>query len=388
MSLMCLIIGDGTPFVVDIGDRDRVAHLKQRIKDVKPSLVECQAEVMTLYAASTDENWRVSGGTWLQVTDPSVELLKQSVQIPYVIQKIMDKSRELISANFIGNLFKKVLDDDNVIHVLVQLPPEERRRKRLRLNPPVENFDCKPNSLPSIKSQGIESVAILTEQFQGFKNAFLVSKRTGRVSIDYIISTSKIGMPYLNEVMTKVFVRQSYKNIFELLAKITNGKTKFGISGTSGIGKSIFFVYILYRLLNGPCTFKPSRIIYQTEETFLLYDLENYVVSIIQHKSDVTVLLNAPSPLTFYIIDGEDSVPLHSACVALFISSPRSKTYQKFMVQKGGFQWVFPIWTVDELDDCRELCFPGCDKKSFENRYRIFGGVARPIFNGNGELMM
>ncbi|KAG9416842.1 hypothetical protein AC1031_001234 [Aphanomyces cochlioides] len=57
----------------------------------------------------------------------------------------------------------------------------------------------------------------------------------------YIISADGKRLPYPNKELQKIFVRTCYEDIYALLmAKIENGVEAFGISGTPGIGKSLF----------------------------------------------------------------------------------------------------------------------------------------------------
>ncbi|CAK4409671.1 unnamed protein product, partial [Aphanomyces euteiches] len=72
-SVMCVIVGDGSPFVMDIDVGDRFDHIKKKIMKEKPLWVGCEADALKLYAANTATNWRKSGKTWIQATDPSLK---------------------------------------------------------------------------------------------------------------------------------------------------------------------------------------------------------------------------------------------------------------------------------------------------------------------------
>ncbi|RKP17394.1 hypothetical protein ROZALSC1DRAFT_24249 [Rozella allomycis CSF55] len=68
--------------------------------------------------------------------------------------------------------------------------------------------------------------------------------------------------PLYNYEIKTLYVRQCYIDVFELLTgSIERGEIKFGISGTPGVGKSMFFLYIWFRVLKGESSFKPKRII-------------------------------------------------------------------------------------------------------------------------------
>ncbi|KAG9408908.1 hypothetical protein AC1031_020820 [Aphanomyces cochlioides] len=142
-SLMCVVIGNGSLFSVNVDENETVAHLKQKIKEKKPSTVHCHADKLTLFAANNGINWRESGEQWLHVEDPSLKLLKQSDETPPDILAIMTESRELHPISTIGDVFKSVPPTDNEIHVLVKLPQGEPLRKRRCTNAQVKKLNWK-----------------------------------------------------------------------------------------------------------------------------------------------------------------------------------------------------------------------------------------------------
>ncbi|KAF0716009.1 Aste57867_3077 [Aphanomyces stellatus] len=227
---------------------------------------------------------------------------------------------------------------------------------------------------PPSKKQRILVSSVL---FKAFKNATLDGQ--------CIISADGMLLPYPNEQLQKIFVRTCYDDIFTLFQiKIQDGRKNFGISGTPGIGKSLFFVYILYRLVTQQSSFKPKRIVYQTALEIRIFDLEVCSVCGVE-RTDIWNLVEDPG--TFYIIDGKDSVPVPSLCVVLFIASPRSVQYQEFVKQRKAQEWFLPVWTLNELYKCREECYPHFNITTLDDRYRIFGGVARPAFHPDGAKM-
>lgn len=83
-----------------------------------------------------------------------------------------------------------------------------------------------------------------------------------------------------------------------LLTSIGPSDKAFAIDGTSEIGKSLFFVYILYRIIRG-CVLSPARIVYQQEDNFMLYDLHMKITRITEQ--DAVILVGKPASM--YIID-------------------------------------------------------------------------------------
>jgi hypothetical protein len=101
-------------------------------------------------------------------------------------------------------------------------------------------------------------ISDLTTQLQSFAIAQLVN--------EYLQSPNDVFLPYPQNEIKKIYVRKCYEDVFDLLLKNIKMKS-FAISGTPGIGKSIFFVYILYRLMKDfsekTLSLKPNQIVYQ-----------------------------------------------------------------------------------------------------------------------------
>ena len=167
--------------------------------------------------------------------------------------------------------------------------------------------------------------------------------------------------------------------MFELfLGQVRRGTKSFAISGTPGIGKSLFFVYILFKILKNQSEWTPKRIVYHTKTSFECFDLEKCVVTrITQFDAEGFVR----EPISFYVVDGRDASPLSSSsCVCLFLSSPRSENFKDYVKQRKAQVWYFPIWTYEELETCRTLCYSVFPKNILLERYRVYGGVARFMF--------
>ena len=187
-------------------------------------------------------------------------------------------------------------------------------------------------------------ISDLTTQLQSFANAQLVN--------GCLQSANDLFLPYPQNEIKKLFVRKCYEDVFELLLKNIKMKS-FAISGTPGIGKSLFFVYILYRLMKDHSvkilSLQPNRIVYQMGYSYRCFDLQQQTVALTTKIEAEVLVLKAD---TFYVIDGQ-TTPLPSTCIALFISSPRSAQYKEFVKQKMAKEWYFPVWTLDELKTCQ-----------------------------------
>ena len=161
-----------------------------------------------------------------------------------------------------------------------------------------------------------------------------------------------------------------------LLEEISSGGYAFAISGTPGIGKSLFFVYLLHRfIVDSKLSFIPNRILYQQGAKLKCFDLQKKIVTSDFDEDDYVW-----KDTTLYVIDGQHSTPIPSSCITLLITSPRSKDYKDFVKQKQAIEWYFPVWTLEELNACRVLCYPDIRAEMLKERFQIYGGVARFVF--------
>ncbi|EGF79004.1 hypothetical protein BATDEDRAFT_26152 [Batrachochytrium dendrobatidis JAM81] len=214
---------------------------------------------------------------------------------------------------------------------------------------------------------------VLTTQFKSFANAQLID--------ECIQSTDHVLFPYTQDKIQKLYVRECYHDVFGLLLdQIDCGMESFAISGTSGIGKSLFFVYILHRLMDDFTTkslsLKPNRIVHQVGSSYKCFDLQQQLVT----ELGLEVANIVWKQDTLYIVDGHMTA-MSSCCIVLFMSSPQSEGYKEFVKQKMAREWYFPVWTLNELQTCRRHCYPDVPIGTINERYRMYGGVARSVFD-------
>jgi len=231
----------------------------------------------------------------------------------------------------------------------------------------------------SLKRKHIE-IEAYTSRLKSFANAQLVE--------GCIQSQGSELFPYPPDEIKKLYVRKCYQDVFNsLLDHVNVGSKLFAISGTPGIGKSLFFIYILHHLMNdfGSKTLplKPNRIVYHRASDYTCFDLEKQT-GVELGRKDAKSLVQQQD--TFYIVDGRTSQPHDSSCVVLFISSPCSKFYKDFVNKKTAKEWYFPVWTLEELEICQRYCYPDLSIEMLKERHRIFGGVARFVFYKDNSI--
>jgi len=76
---------------------------------------------------------------------------------------------------------------------------------------------------------------------------------------------------------------------------------------------------------------------------------------------------------------------LLSKCMTLFIASSRNNNFKDWYYHKTVTPLYFPIWSWDELRQCRELCYQGISEKTIKSRYERYGGIARYVYWQPGD---
>ncbi|KAL3659003.1 hypothetical protein V7S43_015888 [Phytophthora oleae] len=70
-SLVCVVIGDGGVFVVEVDERKKVGVLKKMIKEGNSASIQCDEKDLTLYLAKKGDEWPTTG-------DPDVTMLRMA----------------------------------------------------------------------------------------------------------------------------------------------------------------------------------------------------------------------------------------------------------------------------------------------------------------------
>ena len=167
----------------------------------------------------------------------------------------------------------------------------------------------------------------------------------------------------------RFFVRECYTVIFDKIWKLydqSQGPTTVTLTGTPGIGKSLFGLLFLIELIRFLRSCKASRgslcggiglglngrIVYEhvravrSSATYYLIDTETKAINMQYEKPadwlyDENVFLVKDGPCDDYDV----------ACQVLWVSSPRAGSFQK-AGELGGNTLVMPPWTPDEIVAC------------------------------------
>ena len=155
---------------------------------------------------------------------------------------------------------------------------------------------------------------------------------------------------------------------------------KFALSSTPGCGKTTANNFI-FKMASSEPFLHQKPILYQLEETF--YHFRFDYVYIVDRMTAERIACRRD---TFYVIDGNNAKPVHSKCLSLFISSPLNNTFKDWHYEAKVSPWYFPVWSLEELHNCRAYCYPNISVQDALLRYKKYGGVARYVFCTDEKL--
>ena len=130
----------------------------------------------------------------------------------------------------------------------------------------------------------------------------------------------------------------------------------------------MFLLYFMWRLrkLSGITVVYHGRIQPQR--------CSNFTEGRLIHAADMTRWHGSPG--LWYLIDGV--TPPQDYCRTLLVTSPNKDIWWEFAKQQS-WRRTMPVWSIDEIERCRRLCFPRADKGLVEEAYKQWGGIARYV---------
>eukprot|EP01138_Halocafeteria_seosinensis_P009776 gb/GECG01009987.1/.p1 GENE.gb/GECG01009987.1/~~gb/GECG01009987.1/.p1 ORF type:complete len:669 (+),score=67.45 gb/GECG01009987.1/:1-2007(+) len=210
----------------------------------------------------------------------------------------------------------------------------------------------------------------------------------------YNILEVPMGLEFLerNETITRILVLKEYNRIYDQLVvpmlrgdkqpaeQENGGKFHLCCSGISGIGKSLFQLYVIYRVLKeihnnpGECQVKEIYLRGESDaDTFLqIWPVQQYVFRFSLDFANCTSRL--------LLIDGSMDIKARTAEAHKFLfCSERTDNYGEY--KKTMLRAYLPPWTFEEIET---LCLvKGLTRETTEHvreLFKIWGGVPRTLF--------
>ncbi|KAG2785295.1 hypothetical protein PC112_g24668 [Phytophthora cactorum] len=308
VKLFCAIVGvAGSAFEVDIDDAESVSALKDAIKAKKPNdFKDVDADKLQLFLAKTDD------GAWLK----SKDLLRMrkgeipnEVESRYMNEELEDPTDKICSK------FPSTIPD-GTIHVLVVVPEQG-------------------TSAPLVSDGGV---------FDRCSDPFFSQFPTVDQVGDWLEFPALLPLTERQ----KLYVRSSYKSIAaQALTKVDPNRRKYAvITGTPGIGKSVFVYYVMWRLIKDK-----KRVLFITRQPPIYFD-----GSTIHECKQLPYSGNQQfwSPDLWCLVDSVDptnvaGMPIE-CCSVLLASTPRRDCIGEFKkLAPTPDVFYMPLWTKEEL---------------------------------------
>lgn len=174
---------------------------------------------------------------------------------------------------------------------------------------------------------------------------------------------------------SKLFSRSCYKDLSKIIidGAINGSMDNIVVTGTPGIGKSVFGYYLLYLLRQNGKT-----VVFEQNDKWYRFSDEGVVEGRFETFSDAGFLND---PAGWYLSDPEGKPREGFTGIAVVLVSPGKDRTNEFLKQDDACLLFMPVWSEDELLECRRIIFPGARsvndvRKAFEK----VGGVARAVF--------
>ena len=173
----------------------------------------------------------------------------------------------------------------------------------------------------------------------------------------------------------KLYIRQCYRDLYDQSIAVMKKFQSEGVTlftGTPGIGKSMFLLYYIFRLIADQGT-EALRFAFQCESTWY-YLFERLSVGA-NFTQTVKVCRGDNPPKCLLLADLTSvSEPAYGATWTCIFSSPNEGRYKEIMKNSTHIKYIMPTWTEQELS-CIEA-----NSSKLRELYEWYGGVPRHVF--------
>ncbi|KAF1322371.1 hypothetical protein FI667_g11336, partial [Globisporangium splendens] len=325
MTLFCALVGaKGSAFPVDIDASQSVGHLKEAIKTKKQSKIKCDADELQLYLG------KIGDGAWLGFRDAHVKALLAGT-IPDEISDLFGE--EIDPTKKIGAVFAKAPANE-AIHVLVVVPKQE-------VVPPVS-----------------QDAAFAPCDHEFFSQFAAVDEVDSWLEFSSLIPLTKLR---------RFHIRSSYKVIAEqVLSNAADPRmVKYAVvSGTPGIGKSVFVYYVLWKLIK-----EKKRVLLVTNVPVIYFDGDKMWERVPLPYSCNTRFWSVD---LWCLVDSRDPTAIVGfpcdKCSVLFVTSPRRDLVKEFAKKSDPRHAA-----LDERRFGRHRVLVWCGARCVGNPLGVFG---------------
>ena len=170
------------------------------------------------------------------------------------------------------------------------------------------------------------------------------------------------------------YVRGCYTEIADIMLK--NKPPVMSLLGSSGIGKSNFMVYLIWRRFQDS-ELKDFPVFLHQRDIILQFEKDQE-----PKKVDAATLYSAP-PQALYIMDADIDVEHGVCCQSLWIASARrpetARTEHFKKAERFSGQFFMPPWALEEMLNSEVMDLHKVNETVVKERFGIFGGTARLV---------
>ena len=181
----------------------------------------------------------------------------------------------------------------------------------------------------------------------------------------------------------KFYVRKCYQPIADLMFE--KNPPAMSLLGSSGIGKSNFVIYLIWRRFQDPELSKFPVFLHRENQITQFKKGEEPL------EVDVRTLRSAPSQ-ALYVMDADIHLKCYVDCQSLWITSARKPESPAFNTEhfkhaaRADGEFFLPPWNLAEMLDDEVMPFHGLPQKIVQERFDIFGGCARIVLEEDDNV--
>jgi hypothetical protein len=166
-----------------------------------------------------------------------------------------------------------------------------------------------------------------------------------------------------------LYIRECYRTI---ASSIKPGINKAIITGTPGIGKSLFLIYLLWNLVK-----EGKRVLFIYRPFTIYNDGKGGVFQFAIRNDTLWCLFDCKGKNEAHL----DEFP-YELCTFILSTSPRRKMVNDFKKPPRPQVFYMPLWTETELVTIAP-CFPAAI--DWHNRFTILGGIPRHVLEDTSQ---
>ena len=202
-------------------------------------------------------------------------------------------------------------------------------------------------------------------QIPFFNNICGAAECDGWVSFGHDIPSTKLK---------SLYIRESYRTIS---SSIKSGVNKATITGTPGIGKSLFLVYLFWMLVK-----KGKRVLFIHHPLNIYYNGQGSVFQISNDNFPSDIDYSFWNDTLWCLFDAKHKTEVDLAkipyefCTIVLSTSPRRDMVNDFKKPPVPQYFYMPVWTETELE---KIAPTFSNATEWRDRFKILGGIPRYV---------